>query len=260
VYELERRVSYAVDAMQRNGFAINEARLAPLVEEVTETAERLKAELEAEWGINPGSSKQLREHFKLEKREGWPKTDAGAPKTDQDAMKTLVKEEPSVAKWLEWKRVEKLRSTYGLSLQRRVVDGRIPARFNPFGTATGRFSSSGPNLQNIPKDERLRSLFWSGGDDRRLVKADYASIELWVAAVRWEDPYMQKALQQGVNMHVATAAAALFNVKPGEALRQTSPLNVRRIGGVTMAENHVSTRLPTARKPRRHPVDEGLIV
>jgi hypothetical protein len=163
VYELERRVSYAVDAMQRNGFAINEARLAPLVEEVTKTAERLKAELEAEWGINPGSSKQLREHFKLEKREGWSKTDAGAPKTDQDAMKTLVKEEPSVAKWPEWKRVEKLRSTYGLSLQKRVVDGRIPARFNPFGTATGRFSSSGPNLQNIPKDERLRSLFWSGG-------------------------------------------------------------------------------------------------
>jgi DNA polymerase I-like protein with 3'-5' exonuclease and polymerase domains len=48
VYELERRVSYAVDAMQRNGFAINEARLAPLVEEVTADAERLKAELEAE--------------------------------------------------------------------------------------------------------------------------------------------------------------------------------------------------------------------
>jgi DNA polymerase I len=236
VYEQERRVSYAVDAMQRNGFAINEARLAPLVEEVTAEAERLKAELEAEWGINPGSSKQLREHFELEKREDWPKTDSGAPKTDQDAMKTLVDEEPSVAKWLEWKRVEKLRSTYGLSLQKRVMDGRIHARFNPFGTATGRFGSSGPNLQNIPKDERLRSLFWSGGDDRRLVKADYASIELWVAAVRWEDPYMQKALQQGVNMHVATAAAALFNVKPGEALRsKNSQTHHERFPGLDQA-------------------------
>ena len=219
VYELEKRVAYAVDQMERNGFAVNEAKLAPLVEEVTEQAERLKAELEEEWGINPGSSKQLREYFKLETREDWPKTASGAPKTDQDAMKALVDEEPSVAKWVEWKRVEKLRSTYGKSLQKEIVNGRIHARFNPFGAATGRFSSSGPNLQNIPKDERLRSLFWSGGDDRRLVKADYASIELWVAAVRWEDPYMQKALQQGVNMHVATAAAALFNVKPGEALR-----------------------------------------
>ena len=50
------------------------------------------------------------------------------------------------------------------------------------------------------------------------MKADYASIELWVAAVLWEDPHMQRALRQGVNMHVATAAA-LFNVKPGRSLR-----------------------------------------
>ena len=47
-----------------------------------------------------------------------------------------------------------------------------------------------------------------------LIKADYASIELWVAAILWDDPHMQHALHQSVNMHVATAAA-LFNVKPG---------------------------------------------
>jgi DNA polymerase-1 len=56
VYELELRVARAVDQMQRNGFAVNVAKLDPLVEEVTEQAERLKAELEAEWKINPGSS------------------------------------------------------------------------------------------------------------------------------------------------------------------------------------------------------------
>jgi DNA polymerase I-like protein with 3'-5' exonuclease and polymerase domains len=68
------------------------------------------------------------------------------------------------------------------------------------------------------------------------VKADYASIELWVAAVRWEDPYMQKALQQGVNMHVATAAAALFNVKPGEALRsKNSQTHHERFPGLDQA-------------------------
>jgi DNA polymerase I len=117
VYKLEVRVSHAVNAMQRNGFAVNEAKLAPLVVEVTEQAERLKAELEAEWGINPGSSKQLREHFNLDAREDWPKTAGGSPSTNQDALKALVDEEPSVAKWVEWKRVEKLRSTYGKSLQ-----------------------------------------------------------------------------------------------------------------------------------------------
>jgi DNA polymerase family A len=85
---------------------------------MTEQAESLKAELEAEWGINPGSSNQLREYFKLDAREDWPKTAGGAPKTDQDAMKALKEEEPFVAKWVEWKRVEKLRSTYGKSLQK----------------------------------------------------------------------------------------------------------------------------------------------
>src|SRR5215217_5876817 len=223
VYELELRVSHAVDQMERNGFGVDIVRLEEFIAESTEQAERLKAELEEEWGINPGSSKQLREHFHLDEREGWPTTPSGAPSTNQEAMKLLLEEEPSVAKWVEWKRVEKLRSTYGTSLQEQIVDGRMHARFNPFGTATGRFSSSTPNLQNIPKrgelGPRLRGLFWVGAEDRVLIKADYASIELWVAAILWDEPYMQHALQQGVNMHVATAAA-LFNVKPGEVTKE----------------------------------------
>jgi len=235
VYDLERRVTFAVDAMERNGFAVNVEKLAPLVEESTEAAERLKAELTEAWGINPGSSKQLIEKFELEDREDWPKTPAGAPSANQDAMRLLLDEDPTVATWMEWKRVEKLRSTYGKSLQDSIVNGRIHARFDPFGAATGRFSSSGPNLQNIPKDPRYRSLFWSGSDDRVLVKADYASIGLWLAAVRWRDPYMQDALQQGVNMHVATAAA-LFNVKPGEVTKeQNSQTHHERFPGLERA-------------------------
>jgi DNA polymerase I len=223
VYELELRVSHAVHAMERQGVAIHTDRLDEMTEEATERADRLRAELAEEWGINPGSGKQLIEHFKLDGRKDWPKTVGGKPSTNQEAMKALLAEEASVAKWLEWKEVEKIRSTYGESLRKRLTpEGRIHARFNPFGTATGRFSSSSPNLQNIPKrgefGKRMRGLFWSGGDDRVLIKADYASIELWVAAVLWEDPHMQRALRQGVNMHVATAAA-LFNIKPGRSLR-----------------------------------------
>jgi DNA polymerase-1 len=239
VYALELRVARAVDQMQRNGFAVHEDRLDELVSEVTEQAERLKAELEREWGINPGSTKQLREYFELDKVEGWPKTPAGAPKTDQDALKALVDEEPSVAKWVEWKEIEKIRSTYGKSIRDKLVDGRVHAGFKPFGTAKGRFSSSNPNLQNIPKrgelGPRIRGLFWAGAEDRVLIKADYASIELWLAAVRWEDPYMQDALQQGVNMHVATAAA-LFNVKAGEvAKEQNSRMHHERFPGLERA-------------------------
>ena len=199
-YELELRVSHAVAAMQRHGVAIHADQLDAMTEEAAERAERLKAELAEEWGINPGSSKQLKEYFKLGERKDWPKTEGGQPSTNQEAMKALLEEEESVAKWLEWKEVEKIRSTYGESLRKRLTpEGRIHARFNPFGTATGRFSSSGPNLQNIPKrgefGKRMRGLFWSGSDERVLIKADYASIELWVAAVLWDDPYMQKALR-----------------------------------------------------------------
>jgi DNA polymerase-1 len=207
VYELELRVSHAVHAMERRGVAIHTDRLEAMIDEATERAERLKAELTEEWGINPGSSKQLRVYFGLDKLKDWPKTAGGAPSTNQEAMKRLEHKEESVSKWLEWKEVEKIRSTYGESLRKRLTpEGRIHARFNPFGTATGRFSSSSPNLQNIPKcgefGKRMRGLFWSGSDDRVLIKADYASIELWVAAVLWDDPHMQHALKQGVNVHV----------------------------------------------------------
>jgi len=111
------------------------------------------------------------EKFGLTERKDWPKTEGGSPSTNQEAMKALLAEEESVAKWLEWKEVEKIRSTYGESLRKRLTPGeRIHARFNPFGTATGRFSSSGPNPQNIPKrgsfSKRMRGLFWSGADDR----------------------------------------------------------------------------------------------
>ena len=62
VYELELRVSHAVAAMEKRGVAIHTDRLDEMTEEATERAERLKAELEAEWSINPGSSKQLIQH------------------------------------------------------------------------------------------------------------------------------------------------------------------------------------------------------
>src|SRR5215218_589532 len=240
VYRLENRVRSAVDALERRGVAVHPERLKAIAGEYGYLATRMKAELEEAWGINPGSSKQLREHFDLDSRPDWPRTRGGAASTNQAAMKRLVYEYPSVQKWIDWKEAEKIRTTYGESLRRKMRPSeRIHGRFNAFGTATGRFSSSDPNLQKIPKrgerGAQMRGLFWSGAEDRVLIKADYASIELWLAAVRWEDPYMQDALQQGVNMHVATAAA-LFNVKAGEvAKEQNSRTHHERFPGIERA-------------------------
>jgi DNA polymerase I len=207
VYELERRVSHAVDAMERNGFALHEARLHEFIEATRTEAAQLRKELGDAWGINPGSSQQLRAYFGLQNRPNWPVTKGLAAKTDQDAMKMLRGEEPLIDKWLAWKRVEKFRSTYGESLAKKLVAGRIHGRFKQFGTATGRFSSADPNLQNIPKDASIRGMFWSGSDDRVLIKADYSGIELWLAAVLWVEHRMMKLLRDGVNLHTATAAA-----------------------------------------------------
>ena len=72
------------------------------------------------------------------------KTKGGKPKTDQETMKRLIDEEPSVKKRIECKEVEGIRSTYGTSILAKLdEDGRLRARFNAFGTATGRFSSRG---------------------------------------------------------------------------------------------------------------------
>jgi DNA polymerase-1 len=173
-------------------------------------------------------------------------------------MKRLKGKDPSVAKWIEWKEVEKIRSTYGTSiLEELSEDGRLRARFNAFGTATGRFSSSKPNLQNIPKrgerGELMRSLFWSGSDDRVLIKADYASIELWLAAVRWQDPYMQDALQQSVNMHVATAAT-LFGIEPEEVTKAQKATQARELRAPQRGLAEQDTR---GAQEERHPDRRG---
>jgi ribonuclease D len=70
VYELELRVSHAVEAMHSRGVAVHREKLEEITREATEKAERLKAELTEAWGINPGSSKQLTEKFKLDQRKG----------------------------------------------------------------------------------------------------------------------------------------------------------------------------------------------
>lgn len=206
-YDLERRLAPAVGAMEDYGIAVDREKLEQFITANTVKAGRLRAELEAEWGINPGSTKQLREYFGLDTREGWPKTAKGAAKTDQGALKTLAGEYPAISKWLEWKKVEKLRSTYGTSLQKKIdADGRIRARFNPFGADSGRFSSSSPNLQNIPHESEIRAMFVAP-EGRVLITADYKNIEVWIAAIRWRDGRMMKVLREGLDIHAATAAA-----------------------------------------------------
>jgi DNA polymerase-1 len=209
IYNLERRVRPAVAAMEGAGVAIDKQALEERIAKVTDEASHLRSELEEVWGINPNSSKQLMEKFNLRERKNWPKTANGNPKTDEDAMKALRVEDPLIETWLAWKDAEKQRSTYGESLLKHVgPDGRVRGRFDPFGAMTGRFSCSSPNMQNFPPE--VRSLFWSGSEDRVLIKADYYAIEVLIAATLFRDERMKEALAAG-DVHRATAAG-LFNL------------------------------------------------
>jgi DNA polymerase-1 len=143
------------------------------------------------------------------------------PSTDAEVLEELAPRHPLPAKLLEHRRYAKLKSTY-LDALPALVDlgtGRIHTTFNQTVTATGRLSSSDPNLQNIPirtaEGQQIRAAFIPGPPDWRFVAADYSQIELRVLAHLSGDAAMKEAFASGADIHVRTAAA-VHGVPPGE--------------------------------------------
>ena len=136
------------------------------------------------------------------------KTSTGKPSTDASVLKKL--DHPLVTALLEYRELEKLRSTYVDGYLPLIdPDGRIRTRFNQMAAATGRLSSDSPNLQNIPVRSELgrtvRRAFIAGEGSEFLV-ADYSQIELRVLAHMSGDPFLIEAFQSGLDIHTATAA------------------------------------------------------
>ncbi|MCD4813125.1 DNA polymerase I [bacterium] len=132
--------------------------------------------------------------------------------TGVDVLENLTDQHPLPAKLLEFRQLQKLKSTYldvlpGLIDQR---DKRIHTSFHQVGAATGRLSSSEPNLQNIPiRTERgrvLRKMFIAGNSEKRILSADYSQIELRLLAHLSQDKQMLKDFVDKLDIHSATAA------------------------------------------------------
>jgi len=105
----------------------------------------------------------------------------------------------------DYRRAAKLKSTYVDALYRRSADnGRIHATLTQEGTSTGRFSSSNPNMQNIPKDPRFHSIFIAP-PGMLFVEADYSQLELRVLAGKAQEPYLINAFREGRDIHRAFA-------------------------------------------------------
>jgi DNA polymerase-1 len=117
-----------------------------------------------------------------------------------------------VARILDYRQLSKLKSTYVDALPALVDSrtGRVHTSLNQAATATGRLSSSNPNLMNIPirseLGQQIRRAFRAGDDSHKLFAADYSQIELRIAAHLSEDPQMLAAFAAGQDIHAATAA------------------------------------------------------
>ncbi|MCF8039553.1 MAG: DNA polymerase I [Desulfohalobiaceae bacterium] len=145
------------------------------------------------------------------------KTPGGLPSTAVPVLESLCGEHPVIENILEFRSLEKLRSTYLDPLPRQIgPDGRLHTTFNNLGTATGRLSSSRPNLQNIPiRGEfgyRMRSCFVAG-KGYSLVAADYSQIELRLLAHLSRDENLLMAFSRSEDIHARTAGL-IFDKDP----------------------------------------------
>jgi len=170
--------------------------------------------------FNIGSTKQLQEVlFQERKLQPVKKTKTGYS-TDNGVLQELAKEDPLPEHVLRYRMLTKLRSTYVDALPRLVHPrtGRIHTSFNQTGTATGRLSSTDPNLQNIPIREeegrRIRSAFVPR-EGFRFVSADYSQIELVILAELSGDAALREAFTAGEDVHRRTASL-IFGVDPEE--------------------------------------------
>ncbi len=219
--EIEMPLLPVLARMQRDGVRIDAAMLRQQSEELAKRMLELEHEAHALAGqpFNLDSPKQIQEVFydKL----GLPvlkKTPKGQPSTAEDVLQELALDYPLPRVLLDYRTLSKLKSTYTDKLPEMInpQTGRVHTSYHQAVAATGRLSSSDPNLQNIPvrtaEGRRIRQAFLAA-DGCRLMSADYSQIELRIMAHLSGDTGLQQAFARGLDVHRATAAE-VFGVAP----------------------------------------------
>ncbi len=200
--------------IERNGAFVSRQTLADHSHELAQRLGELEAQAYELAGqpFNLGSPKQLGEIL-FEKLElpVIKKTPKGAPSTAEEVLQELAVDYPLPALLMEYRSLSKLKSTYTDKLPHMIdpTTGRVHTSYHQAVTATGRLSSSDPNLQNIPirtdEGRRIRQAFCAP-DGRRIVAADYSQIELRIMAHLSQDDGLLRAFAQDLDVHSATAA------------------------------------------------------
>jgi len=207
--------------MESIGIGVDRGSLTSIRDDLHSAASVLREQLIADAGheFNVNSTKQLREVLFEELGLTPHKKTKTGYSTDAQTLEKMRGEHPIVDHLLEYREVEKLRSTYGEGLLAEVdSDDRIRATFNQTVARTGRLSSDAPNLHNIPvRSERgrvFRSAFIAPPGSK-LVVADYDQIELRCIAHLADDPGLIGAFEAGDDIHT-TVASNVFGVSPSE--------------------------------------------
>ncbi len=246
VYEtLERPLVDVLARMERRGISIDRQILSRLSGEFAQGMARLEADIQEIVGepFNPGSPKQLGDIlFGKMALPGGKKTATGAWSTTASVLDELAEQGHELpARILEWRSLQKLKSTYTDALPGYVNKRtqRVHTSFSLAATTTGRLSSSEPNLQNIPirneAGRKIRTAFIAL-PGHQLISADYSQIELRVLAHIADIPQLKKAFADGLDIHAMTASE-MFGVPvkdmPSDVRRRAKAINFGIIYGIS---------------------------
>ena len=266
-FEVEEPMIAVLADIEMAGVRIDTGALAVYAVELSRKLGELEAAIRTEAGepnLNINSARQLGEVLfaKMRIAEKPKMTRTKQFCTDEDYLQSFARKHRIVDLILEYRGVKKLLSTYVEALPQLVnrTTGRIHTSFNQAVTATGRLSSTNPNLQNIPvRDDmgrRIRKAFIPSDDDHLLLSADYSQVELRLMAHLSGDESLISAFEHGEDIHTATAAK-LFNKPLGEVTpeerRRAKTANFGIIYGISAFG--LSQRLEIPRKEAKEIID-----
>ena len=242
--ELEIPLVSVLSRIERNGALVCRDTLAAHSKELGERILALESQAHDLAGgpFNLGSPKQLGEIlFNQLELPVLRKTPKGAPSTAEDVLAELALDYPLPAVLMEYRGLSKLKSTYTDKLPEMIDQrtGRVHTSYHQAVTATGRLSSSDPNLQNIPirteEGRRIRQAFIAAPGNK-IVAADYSQIELRIMAHLSQDTGLLTAFAEGLDVHSATAAEVFgvgIDAVSGDQRRKAKAINFGLIYGMS---------------------------
>lgn len=214
-YDIEMPLMLVLAEMEHTGVRIDKHSLQQASISISERVRKIEEEIYkiAGFEFNISSPKQVGEVIfeRLKIIDKGKKTKTGQYSTSENILESLVGKHPIIDKILEYRGLKKLLSTYVDALPALInpKTGKVHTSYNQTVTATGRLSSSNPNLQNIPiRDEEGREIrkTFTADENCLFLSADYSQIELRIMAHLSEDPNMIEAFNSGYDIHTATAA------------------------------------------------------